>query len=143
MNAGLSETLTRGLLLSPWLPEDLFADGWIKATRDVHCATAGFFGALAIRPPLSRPQLVAVGRLWQRLHLEGTAMGLALQPLNQLMEMADRDRVLARPSHAAATLARLSGGEQWRIVFGFRGGYAAEPAPPSPRRGVMTVLENA
>ncbi|MDX1710562.1 MAG: hypothetical protein R3316_05435 [Rhodovibrionaceae bacterium] len=139
INAGLPEEWTRALLTSPWLPDILMAEGWVRATRDVHCATAGFFGALAVRPPVGRQHLLEAGRLWQRLHLEAASMGMAMQPLNQLMEMADRDRALGRPSRAAASLARISGGGDWRIVFGFRGGYAAEPAPPSPRRGVRTV----
>jgi hypothetical protein len=79
--------------------------------------------------------------LWQRLHLQATARGVAMQPLNQLMEWADRDRVASRPSAAAETLAKLVGESRWRAVFGFRAGWPVQPALPSPRRPVDRVTD--
>ncbi|MEQ9448646.1 MAG: hypothetical protein RLN70_07015, partial [Rhodospirillaceae bacterium] len=88
----------------------------------------------------NRAALVEAGRLWQRLHLAGTREGLAMQPLNQMMEMADRDRMLGRPSKSAATLTELAGYADAQVIFGFRLGYASTEAPPSPRRSVEQVL---
>jgi hypothetical protein len=35
---------------------------------------------------------LAAGRVWQKLHLSATTRGLAMQPLNQPIEMIDRER---------------------------------------------------
>ena len=114
---------------------------WIDATRDVHCATAPVFGLIGVRLPRDRRDLLAAGQLWQRLHLEATAQGVAMQPLNQMMEMVDRERQFSRPPEMAERLAAVTGDPGWTTVFAFRAGYATTPALPSPRRGVTLVTE--
>jgi hypothetical protein len=46
---------------------------------------------IAVRNRDDKAQLLEAGRLWQRLHLEATLQGVAMHPLNQMMEMADHD----------------------------------------------------
>ncbi|PYM04754.1 MAG: hypothetical protein DMD82_13475 [Candidatus Rokuibacteriota bacterium] len=138
--AGLPESTLRLALM---MPRRLIGDpgqAWLAATRDRHCRTAPMFGLIAVRNPADVTQLFEAGRLWQRVHLEAVGQGVAMQPLNQLMEIADRERALGRSPEAARHLARMVGDDRFRTVFGFRCGYAVRPAPPSPRRGVNAVL---
>ncbi len=106
-----------------------------------HCRTAPMFGLIAVRNPADVVQRLEAGRLWQRLHLEAISDGLAMQPLNQLMELAERDRVLGRSGEAAPDLARMVGDDRFQSVFGFRCGYTTTPAPPAPRRSVRAVVQ--
>jgi hypothetical protein len=137
--AGLPASLLRLALAAPvrWIGDP--GRAWLAATRDRHCATAPTFGLVAVRNPADPVQRLEAGRLWQRLHLEAVGHGVAMQPLNQLMELAERDRVLGRDSDAARTLARLSG-DGFHTVFGFRAGYASAAAPAAPRRSLESVL---
>ncbi len=114
---------------------------WMDATRDIHCSTASLFGLIGVRLPRDRHALLSAGRLWQRLHLEATVQGLAMQPLNQIMEMVDRERQFSRPPTMAGRLAAVAGDPGWTVVFAFRAGYAATHARPSPRRSVALVTE--
>jgi len=58
-------------------------------------------------------QVLEAGRLWQRLHLEAVRHGVAMQPLNQVMEIAERDRALGRSSEATRQLARMADDERF------------------------------
>ena len=69
---------------------------WLEMTRDVHTATAPTLGLILVPDRLDMPQAIDAGRAWQRLHLAATAEGLAAQPLNQPVEMIDRNRMLGR-----------------------------------------------
>jgi len=139
--AGLSPFLTRLALTAPaQMIKDRADDQWITSLRDVQLATAPMFGLITVPDLADRTALVEAGRLWQRLHLTGTLKGLAMQPLNQMMEIADRDRALQRPSKTAETLTELAGFADSVVAFGFRLGYAEQPAPPSPRRSAKQVL---
>ena len=44
-------------------------------------------GLIAVSDRYDRKAMLAAGRVWQRLHLSATARGLAMQPLNQPIEM--------------------------------------------------------
>ncbi len=139
--AGLSPFMTR---LSLMLPTSVVAekqhDKWLQLTQETQLPTAPLFGLIAVPDARDRTALVEAGRLWQRLHLTGTQNSLAMQPLNQMMEMADRDQVLARSSAAAEALTEIAGYADTQVIFGFRLGYANNLAPLSPRRGVTQVL---
>ena len=114
---------------------------WLETTRDVHLATARMTGFLSVHDLYDRPAALEVGRLWQRMHRWATAAGLAMQPLNQLPEMVDRERQLNLPPRTAAVLAGLTeGGPDWKPTFAFRMGHPTREAPPSPRRAVATVV---
>jgi hypothetical protein len=113
---------------------------WLGMTRDVHTATAPMFGMILVRDRLNMRQAVAAGRAWQRLHLALTVRGLVAQPLNQPVEMIDRNQMLARNDETNSALAKLARADGWEPTFVFRCGYAERPAPPSPRRPVDQVI---
>jgi hypothetical protein len=139
--SGLKPLVTRLALTAPAsLVDKKVPERWLMLTRDVQLATAPMFGLITVPDVNDRAALIDAGRLWQRLHLTGTLKGLSMQPMNQLMEIADRDQALQRPSTAATTLKELSGFADTTVAFGFRLGYSKEVAPPSPRRGMKQVL---
>lgn len=113
---------------------------WFESTRDVHVATAPLLGMIAVRDLYDRPDALAAGRLWQRIHLWATASGVAAQPLNQPAEMVDRARQRGLPSPMAASMAGLTGDPAWLPTFVFRMGYAKAPARLSPRRALDDVI---
>lgn len=115
---------------------------WRDTTRDVHLATAPMTGLLAVRDRYAIAANLAAGRAWQRLHLWGTTQGLAMHPMNQPAEVADRDRQLDRPSPIDERLAALTG-PGWQATFSFRLGYGTVTAVPSPRRDPADVIQRA
>ena len=113
--------------------------GWLKQTREVQVPTAPLVGLIAVRDRYDRGDAIAAGRAWQRLHLNATAHGMAMQPLNQPIEMIDRERQLGRAPAWAGRIARLTG-DDWQATFSFRAGFATQSAPASPRRRLKDVL---
>lgn len=113
---------------------------WLRNTAEQQLPTAAVFGLLTVPDRHDRAQALAAGRLWQRLHLQATALGLAAQPLNQLVETADREAQLGRPPQAANQLAQLLPPGAGQATFSFRLGYAARPAAAVPRRPLAQVL---
>lgn len=113
---------------------------WLDATRSVHVGTAPLLGLIAAQDPRSQATALQTGRLWQRLHLWGTARGLAMQPLNQPLEVADREAMLGRAPTIAPALDSLTGRPSWRALFAFRAGYALRAANKSPRRALNEVM---
>ena len=113
---------------------------WLDATRDVHVPTAQLFGLIAVRDRYDRAQALRAGRLWQRIHLWATTEGIAMQPLNQPIEMADRERQLGTPADTDRVLMRITGDAAWQPTFAFRAGYGTRPARASPRRAAQHVL---
>lgn len=113
---------------------------WLDATRDVHVATSPVFGLIAVRDPYDRVQTMRAGRMWQRMHLWATGQGIAMQPLNQPVELVDRERELNKAPHAAQVLADLTGDPAWKPTFAFRAGYPERVALASPRRPVEQVV---
>jgi hypothetical protein len=111
---------------------------WLAQTR-MQLASAPLVGLIAVRDRYERASAVAAGRAWQRLHLSATARGIAMQPLNQPIEMIDRERRAGRGANWATRMARLTG-EEWQATFSFRAGVASATAPASPRRRLKDVL---
>ncbi|WP_020618008.1 twin-arginine translocation signal domain-containing protein [Paenibacillus daejeonensis] len=114
-------------------------DYWLGSTRDTQVPTAAAFGGISIPDPSDRRQLVAAGRLWQRIQLLATRMGIAMQPLNQPHERIDRDRQLGQPSAFGEGYSQLPGLSGQPCIFTFRAGYPDSPALPSPRRAVEEI----
>ncbi len=133
--------------LAPWLstvgqvlpaPAPLDADRyWIDSTRS-QVDSAPWFGLLLVRELHDRRQQIEAGRLWQRIQLELTAAGLASQPLNQMIEVVDRERQLGRDASMARRLASCSG-TGWHATFAFRFGHASRKVPHSARRALSSV----
>jgi len=113
---------------------------WLDDTRETHVATAPLLGVIGVRDLYDRPTSLLAGRFWQRLHLWLTARGLVAQPLNQPVEMVDRERELNAPVRMAQALARITDDPHWYPTFIFRAGYADRPARLSPRRPAQAVI---
>jgi hypothetical protein len=113
---------------------------WLQATRETHVATAPAFGVLAVRDSSDHAQRIIGGQLWQRMHLWATTQGLAMQPLNQLPERADRERQKGIPSRFGDALQTMLGDPSWHALMPFRVGYPKSDPLPSPRRDVSSVL---
>jgi hypothetical protein len=122
------------------LPARFKHDAWVSQTRDSQVATAPLTGFIAARDRYDRPTALAVGRLWQRLHLSATLAGVAVQPLNQPMEMVDRDKQLGRAPTWDRRLAGLTGAPDWQPTFSFRAGMSPHTAGASPRRALVDTL---
>jgi hypothetical protein len=80
------------------------------------------------------------GRLWQRLHLEGTTRGLAMQPMNHHIEVIDFETSTDGKSSIAARMDLGADWKGWEPIFAFRAGYAAEAALASARRPLSAVV---
>jgi hypothetical protein len=138
---GMPQWQTRVALSLPesWLGD--FGQKWLDATEKQHCATAPRFGLIAVRNRDDKAQLLEAGRLWQRLHLEATLQGVAMHPLNQMMEITDHDCFAGQIGETESRLARIVNDSGLQAVFGFRCGYANQLGEPAPRRGVNEVVE--
>ena len=133
------------LLAAKMLPEpSLQASGeaWLQE-EERQVETAGAFGILSVRDYGDDTQRLAVGRLWQRMHLWMTAHGLAAQPMNQLHERADREMDLGLYPTFGDALKGLLSGSPGRGIFTFRLGHPTRQASHSPRRAVKSVTEKA
>lgn len=117
-----------------------FDASWLGSTRDTHLATAAAFGTVVARDLDAIPQRVAVGRLYQRLHLSAVAAGMAMQPLNQVVERRDRERQLGLEPSIGGPLAALVGGDAWAAMMPFRIGYPRGRIARSPRRPADQVV---
>jgi hypothetical protein len=103
--------------------------------------TAGAFGLLAVRNGQDRKQQLGAGRLWERMHLWATKEGLAMQPLNQVVERAAREVVLGITPHFGTSLQTLVGDPAWQTLLAFRVGYSTHEGLRSPRRAVNEVVK--
>ncbi|MSP68151.1 MAG: hypothetical protein EXQ96_08720 [Alphaproteobacteria bacterium] len=137
---GLSFPVTTAAMLLPAPSVEQANHAWLEATEQVHLATAAALGAITVADPYDRAQTIAAGRLWQRIHLSATLEGIALQPLNQPVEMVDRERALGRGDTAVRAIANVLdlGGRRPTLIF--RAGYPLRAARPSPRRDVEDVI---
>jgi hypothetical protein len=135
--AGLS---TFTLMLAKLIPISPAAShqAWLAHTQ-TQVASAPLVGLIAVRDRYDRQRTITAGRTWQRLHLSATARGIAMQPLNQPIEMIDRERQTGRNRDWEARLAHLTGPD-WQATFAFRAGYASQTAPASPRRRLRDVV---
>jgi nitroreductase len=141
--AGISRLMTIAAKLAPDAGAAITDRTWLDSTRDVHVAPPPVFGMMLVRDRLDMGQAIAAGRAWQRLHLALTAQGLAAQPINQPVEMIDRNQMLGRPDEFGPTLTALAPTAGWQPTFVFRLGYATREAPRSPRRPLSDVVRGS
>jgi nitroreductase len=137
--AGLSPLVLFGARLMPVSAASAHRH-WIDQTRDAQLGTRPVIGLIAVRDLYDRDFALRAGRLWQRLHLQGTLLGLGMQPLNQLPECVDRERQLGKPATYQKALLGFSGDVQWQPTFAFRVGWPTRPGAASPRRSLQSVL---
>jgi hypothetical protein len=128
---------TMAMMLPPVSPAT-FKRGWLRATEE-GLATSPLYGLIVVRDLDDRVGQLEAGRLWQRLHLESTRLGLAAQPLNQWMERVDRERQLRGTAPSARRMAEVTGMPEGAPTFAFRLGFPVRSALPSPRRPVEAV----
>jgi hypothetical protein len=137
--AGLSPLVLFGARLMPVSMQSAHRH-WIDQTRDAQLGTNPVIGLITVNDLYDRDQALRSGRLWQRLHLRGTLLGLGMQPLNQLPECVDRELQLGKPAAFAKTLTGFCGDSQWQPTFAFRVGWPTRPAAASPRRALQSVI---
>ena len=113
---------------------------WLEATRERHVATAAAFGLLVVPDARDNVWRIRGGRLWQRMHLWATTQGLSMQPLNQMSERADRERMLSIEPRFGGALKQLVATPGLEALMPFRLGYPMTKARASPRRDVTAVL---
>lgn len=114
---------------------------FLEQTRTRHTATAMGYGLIAVRDGMNNEYRLRAGRVWQRIHLQATIDGLAMQPLNQMPERADREVQLGLEPTFTNALAGLVGDSTFQAVMPFRFGYPTMlPAAPAPRRAVESVV---
>ena len=98
--------------------------------------------ACAFAVPNARDNAMRIrgGRLWQRMHLWATTKGLAVQPLNQMSERADRELQLGIEPRFGTALKELVADANSQALMPFRIGYPTMEGRPSPRRDLKSVL---
>ena len=111
-----------------------------KNMREITIPSAATFGVLAVPDGKDNTQRLQCGQIWQRIHLWATTQGLAMQPLNQMTERADRERQLGIEPALGKAVADLIGDDQWQAIMPFRLGYPTTEALLSPRRGLNKVI---
>jgi hypothetical protein len=138
--AGLSPLITAlGKILPPQSREQN-DQAWIQQTRDNNVKTAAAFGIVVVRDATDTAQRIAGGRLYQRLHLSAVNRGLAMQPLNQITERIDREKLIVLNPRFTKAAADLMPEPAWQPLMSFRAGYPTVTPSPSPRRRAETVL---
>ena len=141
--AGASRLKTVAAKILPNLDAAAVDRIWLDATRATQTVTAPVFGMILVPDRLDMAHAITAGRAWQRLHLAATAQGLAAQPLNQPVEMIDRNQMLGRQDEFGSGLATFLREGSWEPTFVFRLGYAEREAPHSPRRLLEDVVTAA
>ncbi|MFP4344395.1 MAG: Acg family FMN-binding oxidoreductase [Anaerolineales bacterium] len=138
--AGVSPLLRTVVKMVPGMPSQSAVDSsWVTDTTH-QMETASAVGIIAVRSLYDVPQTLRAGRLWQRIHLSGTALGLALQPHNEMPEVVDRERQLDLSPRMAERLAGITRDASWHPTFIFRLGRSTVHPLPSPRRPVTDVV---
>ena len=137
---GLSPLVLTAAKMLPALSQQQNDDAWLRNTEDVHVGTAAAFGIIAVPNPQAPLERLRGGQFWQRMQLWATTQGLAMQPLNQLPERADREVTQDLEPRFTRALSALMEGTQTQALMPFRIGYPLTPALPSPRRSVEQVL---
>jgi nitroreductase len=138
--AGLPD-LTRALgkMLPPQSQEQQDAT-FLQNTAD-QAQTAGAFGLLTVRDAQDRAQQLRGGRLLEHMYLWATKDGLAMQPLNAVVERAAREVILGITPRFGNALAALVGDPAWQTLLAFRIGYSTHEGLRSPRRSVDQVVK--
>ncbi|MFJ1733018.1 Acg family FMN-binding oxidoreductase [Streptomyces sp. NPDC088254] len=131
------------LFAAKLLPAQSRKDGdayWVKATREVHTATAAAYGVITVDDVTDRTAQVNGGRLLARMHLTATALGLGLHHMNQITERIDRDAASGNPDVFSARWAALLGRPASSGLLSFRIGHPERTPGLSPRRSLDDVV---
>ncbi len=137
---GLSPFISGLAKFLPDLSRKSNDESFVKNVREIMLPAAAAFGILAVPNGMDFTQRLQCGQIWQRIHLWGTTQGLAMQPLNQMCERADRELQLGIEPVIGNAVADLVGDDQWHAIMPFRLGYPTVEALLSPRRGLDRVI---
>lgn len=137
---GVSPLLSAAIKMLPPPSAETNHQQWLDVTRSVHLEKSQVFGLITVRDLHDQAQNLRAGRLWQRLHLWATTKEIAMHPINQSIEMVDREMSLAKPTQTEQVLADLTGDPSWKPTFSFRMGYPVRKALKSPRRALEDVV---
>lgn len=140
LTSGLTDLQVRTAMALPDVSEHDFINFWLQQTRDVHLPRTPLFGLLCVEDNTNPAHLLEAGRLLQRLHLEATAQGLAMQALSHVNWMADREEARGQPAPTFRNRAAALAGDMGAMVLGLRLGYARRPARAAPRQSLPSVL---
>ena len=110
---GLGSFISGAAKFLPDLSRKSNDESFVKNVREIMVPTAAAFGILAVPDGMDFTQRLQCGQIWQRIHLWGTTQGLAMQPLNQMCERADRERQLGITPVIGNAVADLIGDDQW------------------------------
>ncbi len=135
--AGLSPLVSIMGQLLPEADAKTSGDYWLAATKKQLDNCSGF-GLITVPNLYDRTNQIAIGRLWQRLHLAFTLKGLVAQPMNQLPELVDRDRQLSVDRGWAKKLSAIASSDN-NTSFAFRFGAPIDDVPHSARRPLTWV----
>jgi hypothetical protein len=122
-------------------PSQAQQDSTFLSNTAEQAQTAAAFGLLTVRDVQDRAQQLRAGRLLERMYLWATSEGLAMQPLNAVVERAAREVVLGSTPHFGNALATLVGDPAWQTLLAFRVGYSTHEGLRSPRRSVDQVVQ--
>src|SRR5690606_36559581 len=98
LTSGLTDLQVRTAMALPDISERDFINFWLQQTRDIHVPMTPLFGILCVEDNMNPVHLIEAGRLLQRLHLESTAQGLAMQALGHINWMAYREEARNQPT---------------------------------------------
>ena len=126
-------------LLAPISKEE-YGSSQLQLAKDTYVATAAAYGIIAVHDVFDNIQRLEGGMFYQRMHLWATSNGLAMQPMNQMTERADRERSLGIEQTFGNALKELIANPDWQALFTFRLGYPTIEALSSPRKSVQEVV---
>lgn len=132
------------LLVAKTLPAQSRADGdafWVKATREVHTASAAAYGVIVVDDVADRRAQLVGGRLLARMHLAATAQGLGFHHMNQITERIDRDQALGQPDRFSQRWSDVVGRPASTGLISFRVGHPERRPGLSPRRSLAEVVD--
>jgi hypothetical protein len=124
----------------PPISQEQSDNSWLQSTKDTHVTTAAAFGIIAVRDVFDNIQRLHGGMFYQRMHLWAISNGLAMQPMNQMTERADREISLGSKQTFGNALRELIANPNWQALMTFRIGYPATVALSSPRRSLQEVV---
>ena len=126
--------------LLPPISKEEYGNSRLQLAKDTYVATAAPYGIIAVHDVFDNIQRLEGGMFYQRMHLWATSNGLAMQPMNQMTERADRDRSLGIEQTFGNALKELIASPNWQALFTFRLDYPTIEAVSSPRRSVQEVV---
>ena len=113
---------------------------WLNQTR-VAVTTAAAYGILTVTDAQDMSQKLEAGRIYERMHLWATTEGLAMQPLNYVLERIDRESTAGLAPDFTQALTALLPNTTMQAVMPFRIGYPTQQALESPRIPAEEVVE--